>query len=124
MAPAAASTMRSACGRFRLWSAAPAGRRTRSLAQEPIMTTTRILVVDDDSLIRMDLRDLLQDQGYQVIAEAGDGMTAVHAARSMRPDLVIMDIRMSGEVDGIEAAATLHAEGIAPVLPLTPCGHG
>ncbi len=83
------------------------------------MTPTRILIVDDDSLIRMDLRELLHGMEYQIVGEAGDAQSAIHLARSLRPDLVIMDIRMSGELDGIDAAATLTAENLAPVLLLT-----
>ncbi|HMA33509.1 MAG TPA: response regulator [Chloroflexia bacterium] len=83
------------------------------------MTPTRIAVVDDDSLIRLDLCDLLGRLGYIVAGEAGDAQSAVHLARSVRPDLVIMDIRMAGEMDGIDAAAALAAEAIAPVLLLT-----
>ena len=83
------------------------------------MAETRILVVDDDSLIRMDLCDLLQRMGYVIAGEVGDAVSAINLARAVRPDLVIMDVRMPGEMDGIDAAAPLLAEGIAPVLLLT-----
>src|SRR4051794_13431894 len=83
------------------------------------MATTRILVVDDDSLLRMDLCEVLQRLGYIIAGEAGDAMSAVHMTRNLRPDLVIMDIRMPGDMDGIDAAVTLANEGIAPVLLLT-----
>src|SRR5918911_3032520 len=79
---------------------------------------TRIIIADDETIQRMDLKDVLTKQGYLVIGEAGDGMSAVNLARELRPDLVIMDIRMP-EMDGIEAASTLTAEDIAPVLLLT-----
>jgi len=78
----------------------------------------RILIADDESLIRLDLRDMLTHLGYQVVAEAGDGRQAIDLARKLKPDLVIMDIRMP-DVDGIQAAATLTAERIAPVVLLT-----
>ena len=78
----------------------------------------RILIADDESLIRLDLREMLTHLGYEVVAEAGDGRQAIDLARKLKPDLVIMDIRMP-EVDGIQAAATLTAERIAPVVLLT-----
>jgi two-component system, response regulator PdtaR len=78
----------------------------------------RILIADDESLIRLDLRDMLTHLGYEVVAEAGDGRQAVELARKLKPDLVVMDIRMP-EVDGIEAAGILTAERIAPVVLLT-----
>ena len=82
------------------------------------MSQTRIVVADDESIIRMDLREMLAGLGYLVVGEAGDGVTAVNVAREVRPDLVIMDIKMP-EMDGIEAAKVLTEERIAPVLLLT-----
>ena len=82
------------------------------------MSQTRIVVADDESIIRMDLREMLVGLGYLVVGEAGDGVTAVNVAREVRPDLVIMDIKMP-EMDGIEAAKLLTEERIAPVLLLT-----
>lgn len=78
----------------------------------------RILIVDDESIIRLDLREMLTHLGYDVVAEAGDGEAGMDLARKLRPDLVIMDIKMP-EVDGITAASTLTAEKIAPVVLLT-----
>lgn len=78
----------------------------------------RILVADDESLIRLDVREMLTHLGYEVVGEAGDGAVAVELARKLRPDLVIMDIRMP-EVDGIVAAEMLTRERIAPVVLLT-----
>jgi AmiR/NasT family two-component response regulator len=83
------------------------------------MAQTRIMIVDDDSLIRLDLHDMLERMGYLVVGEAGDAQSAINAARALRPDLVIMDIRMGGELDGIDAAKLLTAEQIGPVLLLT-----
>lgn len=81
---------------------------------------TRIIIADDESLIRRDLREMLIEQGYLVVGEAGDGRTAVEKARQLKPDLVIMDIRFEGDdFDGIEAARILTAEEIAPVLLLS-----
>jgi response regulator NasT len=78
----------------------------------------RIIIADDESLIRLDLREMLTHLGYDVIAEAGDGRTAIELARKLRPDLMIMDIKMP-EVDGIAAAEELTRERIAPIVLLT-----
>jgi len=78
----------------------------------------RIIIADDESLIRLDLREMLISLTYDVIAEVGDGRTAVDLAKKLRPDLVIMDIKMP-EVDGIAAAEELTREKIAPVVLLT-----
>ncbi len=82
------------------------------------MVSQRIVIADDESIIRMDLREMLAGLGYQVVGEAADGRTTLHLARTLRPDLVIMDIKMP-EMDGIAAAAALTEEKIAPVLLLT-----
>ncbi|HST04847.1 MAG TPA: response regulator [Chloroflexia bacterium] len=79
---------------------------------------TRVVIADDDPIIRMDLREMLTDLNYQVVGEAADGKNAVTLARDLKPELVIMDIRMP-EMDGIEAARTLTQESVAPVLLLT-----
>jgi len=81
-------------------------------------TRRRILIADDEPLIRLDLREMLTTLGYNVVGEAADGATAVRLARETEPDLVIMDIQMP-EIDGLEAARLLTAENIAPVLLLT-----
>jgi len=78
----------------------------------------RILIADDEPLIRLDLREMLTTLGYHVVGEASDGATAVLLAREERPDLVLMDIKMP-ELDGLEAARILTAENVAPVLLLT-----
>jgi len=79
---------------------------------------TRIIIADDESLIRMDLREMLTNLGYLVIDEAGDGQKAVDLARELKPDIVLMDIKMP-EMDGIQAARILTEEKIAPVLLLS-----
>ena len=84
----------------------------------PSQSGSRILIADDESLIRLDLREMLVELGYDVVGEAGDGRSALDLARKLRPDLVIMDIRMPG-VDGISAAEELTRERIAPVVLLT-----
>ncbi|MDQ4075710.1 MAG: response regulator [Chloroflexota bacterium] len=85
------------------------------------MARTRIIVADDESIIRMDLKEMLTALGYLVVGEVGDGRSAVNLARELRPDLVIMDVKMPG-MDGIEAAKILTEEKIAPVLLLTAFG--
>lgn len=80
--------------------------------------STRIVVADDEALIRMDVKEMLTTLGYVVVGEAGDGRSAVNQARELRPDLVIMDIKMP-ELDGIDAARILTEEAIAPVLLVT-----
>jgi AmiR/NasT family two-component response regulator len=80
------------------------------------MAATRILVVDDDALIRVNMVEMLNRMGYEVVGEADTAPTAVQKARELKPDLVIMDIRMPGDSDGINAAATLTGENIAPTL--------
>jgi len=78
----------------------------------------KVLVVEDEALIRMDLAEMLTEEGYVVAGEAGDGEQAVELARRLDPDLVIMDIKMP-KVDGIAAAANIVEERIAPVVMLT-----
>jgi response regulator NasT len=79
---------------------------------------TRIVIAEDDSVIRMDLKEELQRQGYLVVGDAGDGQSAVNLARELRPNLVVMDIKMP-EMDGISAAEILTREKLAPVVLLT-----
>jgi two-component system, response regulator PdtaR len=78
----------------------------------------RVLVVEDEALIRMDLAEMLSEEGYVVAGEAADGEAAIDQARELKPDLVIMDVKMPKK-DGIEAAATVVGEKIAPVVMLT-----
>ncbi|MBI4786623.1 MAG: response regulator [Chloroflexi bacterium] len=82
------------------------------------MERTRVIIADDESVIRADLREMLTNLGYLVIGEVGDGQSAVNLARELKPDVVIMDIKMP-DLDGIEAARILTQEKIAPVLLLT-----
>lgn len=82
------------------------------------MENLRIVVADNESIIRMDLRELLEEAGHTVVGEASDGLKAVDLARKHRPDLVIMDIKMP-EMDGITAAKIISNEKLAPVLLLT-----
>ena len=79
---------------------------------------TRIIIAEDDTVIRMDLKEELQRQGYLVVGDVGDGQSAINLTRELRPDLVVMDIRMP-EMDGITATETLTREKLAPVVLLT-----
>lgn len=79
---------------------------------------TRVIVAEDDSLQRMDLKEELEKQGYLVVGDAGDGQSAVNLARELRPDLVVMDYKMP-QLNGVDAAETLTRESIAPVLLMT-----
>ncbi|MBA0050400.1 response regulator [Streptomyces sp. AJS327] len=80
--------------------------------------TTRVVIAEDEALIRMDLKEMLEEEGYTVVGEAGDGQRAVELAREHRPDLCIFDVKMP-VLDGISAAESVAAESIAPVLMLT-----
>ena len=78
----------------------------------------RVLVAEDEALIRLDLVELLTEEGYDVVGEAGDGEAALAMARELQPDLVVMDVKMP-KMDGITAASTIAEERIAPVVMLT-----
>ncbi|MBP2664161.1 MAG: pdtaR [Firmicutes bacterium] len=82
------------------------------------MDTLRIVIADNESIIRMDLKEILEEAGHTVVGEATDGVRAVELARKCHPDLVIMDIKMP-EMDGITAAKIISNEKLAPVLLLT-----
>jgi len=78
----------------------------------------RVLIAEDEALIRMDLREMLEEEGHEVVGEARDGAEAITLARAARPDVVFMDVTMPN-VDGIEAARAIAAEAIAPVVMVT-----
>lgn len=78
----------------------------------------RILIADDDPIIVLDLRQMLESLGYHVVADAGDGVAAVEIARAQKPDVCIFDVKMPA-MDGLDAATILAEEGIAPVILLT-----
>lgn len=83
-----------------------------------ITKTHRVLVAEDDSLIRMDLIEMLREEGYDVVGEAPNGQVAVELTESLNPDLVIMDIKMPVR-DGIDAATEIAEKRLAPVVMLT-----
>jgi AmiR/NasT family two-component response regulator len=78
----------------------------------------RVVIAEDEALIRLDLKEMLEEEGYEVAGEAGDGETAVKLAVSLRPDLVILDVKMP-ILDGLSAAEQIAAERLAPVVILT-----
>jgi AmiR/NasT family two-component response regulator len=83
--------------------------------------TLRVLVADDEALIRMGLRTMLAEAGYQVVGEAGDGRRALDLIRKLDPDLVFLDIKMP-EPDGLSVAEQVLAEGPRPIVVLTAYG--
>lgn len=78
----------------------------------------RILIAEDEAIIRLDLREMLEEEGYEVVGEAGDGETALKLAGDLRPDLAILDIVMP-VMDGLTAAARINEEELSAVLILT-----
>ena len=77
-----------------------------------------VVIAEDEALIRMDLAEMLTEEGYDVVGEAGDGAKAVELAEALRPDLVILDVKMP-VLDGITAAERIASKRIAPVVILT-----
>lgn len=80
--------------------------------------TIRVVIAEDEAIIRLDLKESLEEEGYEVVGEAGRGDQAVELVRELRPDLVILDIKMPG-VDGLTAAKTIADERLCAVLMLT-----
>jgi two-component system, response regulator PdtaR len=78
----------------------------------------RVLIAEDEALIRMDMRELLTEEGHEVVGEARDGAEAIELARALKPEVVFMDVKMPG-MDGISAAGVIGAERIAPVVMVT-----
>ena len=80
--------------------------------------STRIVIAEDEAIIRLDLRETLEDEGYQVVGDCGRGDEAVELVRSHKPDVAILDIKMPG-MSGLEAAILISNEKICPVVMLT-----
>ena len=80
--------------------------------------TTRIVIAEDEAIIRLDLRETLEEEGYEVVADTGRGDTAIELVRQHQPDVAIFDIKMPG-MDGLDAARVVSAEEICPVVMLT-----
>ena len=89
----------------------PQGEETRSARR-------RVVVAEDEAIIRLDVVEILREAGFDVVGEAGDGEAAVQLAEELRPDLVVMDVKMP-VLDGISAAERIGRSGIAPVVLLT-----
>ena len=81
-------------------------------------TTRRVVIAEDEALIRMDLAEMLAEEGYEVVGQAGDGEQAISLAEELTPDLVILDVKMP-KLDGISAAQRIAEQRIAPVVMLT-----
>jgi AmiR/NasT family two-component response regulator len=84
----------------------------------PASPPMRVLIAEDEALIRLDLREMLEEEGFDVVGEAADGEQAVALAAELKPDLVICDVKMP-KMDGIAAAAAITEARIAPVVMLT-----
>jgi AmiR/NasT family two-component response regulator len=91
------------------------------LQHRAILRTVRILIAEDETIIRLDLRDLLERAGHEIVAEARDGEEAVSLAREHAPELAIMDVKMP-KLDGIEAAKRILEERPIPIVMLTAYG--
>jgi two-component system, response regulator PdtaR len=87
-------------------------------AATPPAAPMRVLIAEDEALIRLDLREMLEEEGFDVVGEAADGEQAVALAQQLTPDLVICDVKMP-KMDGIAAAAQITEARIAPVVMLT-----
>lgn len=82
------------------------------------MNKKRVVIAEDEPLIRLDLREALEDEGYEVVAEAGDGLEALQLVTEHGPDVAVLDIKMPG-MDGIEAARQIVADRLCAVVLLT-----
>ena len=80
--------------------------------------TTRSVIAEDEAIIRLDLRETLEEEGYEVVADTGRGDTAIELVRQHQPDVAIFDIKMPG-MDGLDAARVVSSEKICPVVMLT-----
>lgn len=97
---------------------APAGSTASTGSTPSVPSATRILVAEDETLIRLDLVEMLGELGYDVVGQASNGEQAVELATELAPDLVIMDVKMP-ILDGLSAAERLHETKLCPVIMLT-----
>ena len=88
------------------------------MTSQPAPATRRVVIAEDEALIRLDLAEMLAEEGYDVVGQAGDGERAVELAEELRPDLVVLDVKMP-KLDGIAAAERIASKRIAPVVILT-----
>jgi two-component system, response regulator PdtaR len=95
-----------------------AGPRSGNSAGERDLTARRVVIAEDEALIRLDLAEMLVDEGYDVVGQAADGEEAVRLVEELRPDLVVLDVKMP-RLDGISAAERIAGQRIAPVVILT-----
>ena len=79
---------------------------------------TRVVIAEDEAIIRLDLKELLEEEGYEVVGQTGRGDEAVDLVRELRPDAAILDIKMPG-LDGLSAARQITSDRLAAVLILT-----
>ncbi|MGN6576285.1 MAG: ANTAR domain-containing response regulator [Nocardioides sp.] len=88
------------------------------VSTQPGSPARRVVIAEDEALIRLDLAEMLAEEGYDVVGQAGDGERAVQLAEELRPDLVVLDVKMP-KLDGIAAAERIARQRIAPVVILT-----
>jgi response regulator NasT len=88
------------------------------VSTQPEAPSRRVVIAEDEALIRLDLAEMLAEEGYDVVGQAGDGEKAVTLAEELRPDLVVLDVKMP-KLDGISAAQRIAEQRIAPVVILT-----
>jgi response regulator NasT len=88
------------------------------VTSQPAASPRRVVIAEDEALIRLDLAEMLGEEGYDVVGQAGDGERAVELAEELRPDLVVLDVKMP-KLDGIAAAERIASRRIAPVVILT-----
>ena len=88
------------------------------MTSQPAPAQRRVVIAEDEALIRLDLAEMLAEEGYDVVGQAGDGERAVELAEELRPDLVVLDVKMP-KLDGIAAAERIASKRIAPVVILT-----